>query len=307
MLALGSAAAAYLVLLSPGSIWVRWAQAAFPARITMISFGPYPSAKELQHFARRGGRYDVSLLDPRLPYEKELLDREEAEARKDGLIFKDFPMASIFDQQVFNDYPKEEKKAVDFLKHLDAPAYVHCYLGKHRVVHVMDALRRADVPASYWTPAGSKTEYWDLVNRLADARREFSRDHNAKVLEILKPIKADDVDVAYLRGWSNYRLGLYSQAAEDFQAGLKVDPRNLRNMEGLGFCYLQQGNPVLAQRKFNLVLEQSPNDEEALVGQGLAFLRLQNKAAAERTFRQVLAIDPGNAEVEGYLKRAEAE
>ena len=307
LLVLGGAMAAYFALLNPGSVWVRWAQAAFPARITMISFGPYPSAKELRHFARQGGRYDVSLLDPRLPYEKELIDREEREAKKNGLIFKDFPMASIFDHQVFNNYSQEEKKAVDFLKHLDGPAYVHCYLGKHRVVHVRDALRRAGVPASYWTPAGSETEYWDLVNRLSDARREFSRGNDGKVLEILKPIKVEDVDVAYLRGWSNYRLGLYSQAAEDFEAGLKLDPRNLRNLEGLGFCYLQQGNPVLAQRKFDLVLEQSPNNEEALVGQGLAFLRLQNKAAAERIFRKVLAIDPGNAEVEGYLKRAEAE
>jgi Flp pilus assembly protein TadD len=174
-------------------------------------------------------------------------------------------------------------------------------------MHVKDALRRAGVPASYWTPAGSKTEYWDLVNRLADARREFGQGNYAKVLEILEPVKLEDVDVAYLRGWSNYRLGLYSQAAEDFQGGLKVDPHNLRNLGGLGFCYLQQGNPVLAQRKFNLVLERSPNNKEALVGQGLAFLRLQNKAAAERMFREVLEIDPGNAEVEGYLKRAEAE
>lgn len=307
LLVVGSGVAGYRVLLSPGSLWVRWAQAAFPADITMISFGPYPSAQDLRSFKKEGGRYVVSLLDPRLPYEKELLEREETAAKKDGLIFRDFPMASIFDQQLFPDYPNEEQRAVDFLKHLDAPAYVHCYLGKHRVIHVRDALRRSGVPASYWTASGSETEYWDLVNRLADAREEFIRGNFVKVLGILEPIRAEDVDVAALRGWSNYRLGLYSRAVENFQAGLKLDPRNIRNLEGLGFCYLQQGNPVMAQRNFSLALEQNSKEKEALVGQGLAFLTLGNKAEAGRMFREVLAIDPGNKEVAGYLKKAEGE
>lgn len=307
LLVVGSGVAGYLVLISPGSIWVRWAEAAFPTRITMISFGPYPTAQDLARLRRQGGRYVVSLLDPRLPYEKQLIEREKAVAEKEGLVFKDFPMASIFDHQLFPDYPKQEQKAVEFLKRLDAPAYVHCYLGKHRVIHVRDALRRAGIPASYWTPLGSEAAYWDLVGRLEDARKAFGRGDYAQVLEILEPLKTEDVDVAYLRGWSDYRLGLYSRAAKDFQEGLKVDPLNLRNLEGLGFCYLQQGNPVLAQRKFSLVLEQDPKDTEALLGQGLAFLRLENKAAAEQMFRQVLAIEPGDTEVEGYLKRAEAE
>jgi tetratricopeptide (TPR) repeat protein len=303
----GSGVAGYLVLISPGSFWVRWAEAACPVRITMISFGPCPTTRELQQFRRQGGRYVASLLDPRLPYEKELIHREEVVAKKDGLVFKDFPMASIFGHQVFPDYPNQEQKAVDFLKHLDAPAYVHCYLGKHRVIHVRDALRRAGVPASYWTPMGSETAYWDLVSRLADARKAFGRGDYAQVLEILEPLKTEDVAVAYLRGWSDYRLGLYSQAAEGFEQGLKVDPLNPSDLEGLGFCDLQQGNPVLAQRQFSAALQGDPEDKEALVGQGLAFLRLQNKVAAERVFRQVLGTDPGDTEVEGYLKRAEAE
>ncbi len=306
-LVLGTVTAAYFVLLHPRSIWVRWARAAFPARMTLITFGPYPSAKELEHFAREGGRYDVSLLDPRLPYEKTLIEREEKEADHHGLIFRDFPMASIFDHQVFNDYRQQEERAVAFLQHLNGPAYVHCYLGRHRVVHVRNALLRAGVPASYWTSTGTKSQYWDLVNRLAQARKEFRRKNYGKVLEVLKPIKTNDVDVAYLRGWSNYRLGLYTRAGDDFRSGLRAEPGNLRNLAGLGFCYLQQGEPVLAQRKFDRVLQSSPGNEEALVGRGLVLLRLKNKVAAAGVFRQALAIDPGNAEVKDYLKRAEAE
>jgi tetratricopeptide (TPR) repeat protein len=307
ILIVGGAGAAYLILINPGSIFVSWAEAAFPRRITMITFGPYPQESDLKRFRLAGGKYVVSLLDPRLPYEKELLDRETEEAQHLGLIVKDFPMASIFDRKVFQDYAVEEQKAVQFLRKLDGPAYVHCYLGKHRVIHVRDGLIAAGVPSRYWTPTGSNKEYWDVVTRLAKARDLFAQDEFAKVIEILQPITVTDPDVCNLRGWSNYRLGLITEAAQNFQDGLTVEPQNPRNLEGLGYCYLRQGEPVMAQREFDLVLARSPDDEGVLVGEGLAFLALQNKQAAAQIFRKVLGMDPSNAEAAGYLKRAESE
>lgn len=216
-------------------------------------------------------------------------------------------MASIFNHRIFSNYQSEEEQAVNFLKHLDGPAYVHCYLGKHRVVRVRDALRKAGVPASYWTPTVSKQQYWELVNRLEDARKEFQKKNYASVISILEPVKAKDVDIANLRGWSHYRMGLITEAARDFKEGLEVAPQNPRNLEGLGYCYLREGNPVMAQRAFNLVLSQEPRDQGALVGQGLAFLALGDKPAAARMFRQVLAMNPGNKEAKNYLKRAQTE
>lgn len=307
LLLLGGGAAGYWILLSPGSVWVHWARAAFPSRIARITFGPYPSGKELRSFSEKGGQYVVSLLDPRLPYEKNLIEREKAEASRDGLIFKDFPMASVFDHRIFSDYRDAEQKAVTFLEHLDGPAYVHCYLGKHRVIHVRNALLKAGVPASYWTPKENEKEYWELVNRLEDARKEFEKKNYAKVIAILEPLHGRDVDVADLRGWSHYHLGLYTEAAADFKAGLEVDSGNPRDLEGLGYCYLQQGHPVMAQRAFHRVLSREAQNEGALVGQGLAFLALQNRAAAAGIFRQVLAMDPGNDEAKDLLKRAEGE
>ena len=305
LLLLGGGAAGYWILLSPGSLWVRWARAAFPSHITRITFGPYPSAKELRRFSDKGGKYVVSLLDPRLPYEKKLIEREMAEAARDGVIFRDFPMAGVFDHRIFSDYREEERKAVDFLKDLDGPAYVHCYLGKHRVIHVRNALLKAGVPPSYWASKGNAKGYWELVNRLVEARKEFEKKDYAKVIEILAPLHARDVDVADLRGWSHYDLGLYDEAAADFKAGLEVDSANPHDLAGLGYCYLQQGKPVMAQRAFNLVLSREPKNEGALMGQGLALLALQNAPAAAGIFRQILAMDPGNAEAKESLKRAE--
>ena len=91
----------------------------------------------------------------------------------------------------------------------------------------------------------------------------------------------------------------------DFEAGLEVDSRNARDLSGLGYCYLQQGQPVMAQRTFDLVLSRSPQDEGALVGQGLAFLALGNRSAAAGMFRQALALDPGNVEARKGLKKAD--
>jgi tetratricopeptide (TPR) repeat protein len=296
----------YLILLSPRSIFMRWAQSALPDQITMISIGPYPEDAEFQQLKKAKVKYIVSLLDPRLPYEKELIEREEARAPKYQMTVKVFPMASIFDRQIFPDYLEQQQKAVDFLKNLDGPAYMHCYLGKHRVIHVRDELLKAGVPRRYWTPASSGEEYWNLVNRLDQALEANREKDYAKVLEILAPVTVKDVDVTNLRGWSHYRLGMVEEAAEDFRQGLEAEPTNPRNLLGSGYCYLRTGQPVMAQRQFSAVLEQIPDDRESLVGMGLAHLRLGNKPAAAQLFRRLLEKKPDDGEARKYLQQAES-
>ncbi len=297
---------AYLILLTPNSIFVRWAQAALPSQITMISVGPYPEEKDFERLKSEKVKYIVSTLDERLPYESVLLEREKAMCDKYGMRLVDFPMASIFDRRVFPDYLEQQQKAVEFLKKLDAPAYLHCYLGKHRTLRVREAAIKAGVPRRYFSAGVTGQEYWELVNRITAAVNEFHNNNSAKVLEILNPITAKDVDVTYMRGWSHYRLGMIQEAMEDFRQGLEMDPNNPRNLEGLGYCYLRTGQPVMAQRQFNAVLEQLPEEQGCLVGLGLAYLNLGNKPAAVDAFRKALQLDPQNEEVKGYLKQAEA-
>jgi tetratricopeptide (TPR) repeat protein len=304
--ALAGSGGAYLILLHPGSIFVHWDQAPPPKQITMISFGPYPEEKEFKLLSEEHVRYIVSLLDPRLPYEQALIEQESALAKKYGMTLKDFPMASIFDQQIFSDYKEQESRAVKFLKHLDAPAYVHCYLGKHRVIHVRDALQAAGVPERYFTAGGSSQEYWDLINRIDQAQQAMQKNDFAQVLEVLAPVKEKDVDVFALRGWAHYRLGLITKATQDFEEGLSVDSDNPRNLIGLAYCDLRNDQPVMAQRKFERVLARFPEDESAWVGQGLAYLNVQNKPAAAQAFRKALKLDPQNLEAKNYLAQAEA-
>lgn len=296
----------YFILLNPSGFLIRWAQAALPEQITMISLGPFPDDQAFQHLKKAKVKYIISTLDPRLPYEKDLIDREKASADKYNMTLKVFPMASVFDRTVFPDFYEQQAKAVDFLKNLDAPAYLHCYLGKHRTHRIRQELIKAGVPQRYFVPTGNSQEYWELVNRFNDALTEFDNGNFPKVLEILAPITAKDVDISYMRGWSHYRLHLISEATEDFRRGLEVEPNNPRNLSGLGYCYLRTNNPVMAQRQFNAVLEQIPDEQGALVGLGLAYLALQNKGAAAETFRKVLQLNPAHEEAKDLLKKAES-
>ena len=82
-----------------------------------------------------------------------------------------------------------------------------------------------------------------------------------------------------------------------------MDPKNPRNLEGAGYCYLRLGQPVMAWRQFNAVLEQIPEEKGALVGLGLTYLSAGNKAEARRIFQKVLGKNPDNEEVRSYLKQ----
>lgn len=304
MLAVGGG---YFALLHPNSFLVRWALAALPSQITMISLGPYPDQAAFERLRKNHVKYVVSLLDPRLPYEKELIEREQALAAKYGMTVKLFPMANVFDRRTVPEYAVNQRKAVEFLKTLDGPAYVHCYLGKYRVSQIRDELARAGVPKRYWTASASgQEEYWEAVTRLNGAWKEYNAGNYAKALEILAPLNSKDVDVTNLRGWANYRLGLIDAAADEFRRGLETEPNNQRNLIGTGYCYLRKEQPMMAQRQFSAVLEQNPDDPGALTGMGLSYLRLGNKAAATDLFAGILAKDPENAEVKEYLAMAKA-
>ncbi|MFB3923610.1 MAG: tetratricopeptide repeat protein [Terriglobia bacterium] len=295
----------YLALLYPNSVLTRWALAALPSQITMITMGPYPDEAAFERLKKNHVKYIVSLLDPRLPFEKDLIAREQALAAKYGMTVKLFPMASSLDRRAFPDDAVNQKKAVEFLKTLDGPAYVHCYLGKYRVSRVREELAKAGIPKRYWTAsAAGQEDYWQTVARLDEAWKEYNAKNYARALEILAPLNRKDSEVANLRGWAHYRLGLIDSAAEDFQQGLENEPNNARNLIGKGYCYLRKEEPIMAQRQFAAVMEQNPDDQGALTGMGLAHLRLGNKAAAADLFAKVLAKDPGDEEAKEYLALA---
>jgi hypothetical protein len=95
-------------------------------------FGPYPDEVALAALRARGYTTVVSLLDPERVYEVSLLEKERAAAQRQGLRFISLPMNS--DEPV--DSPKNARALQQLTAMLsrtpDVPAYIHCYLGKHR-------------------------------------------------------------------------------------------------------------------------------------------------------------------------------
>ncbi|MEY4760790.1 MAG: hypothetical protein RLZZ200_646, partial [Pseudomonadota bacterium] len=103
-------------------------------------YGPYADAGTLDGLKRRGFKTVVSLLDPDLIYEKSLIEREMKDSAALGLTYYNFPMRS--------DDPADSPRnaaAVEGIRRLiqrepKARFYIHCYLGKHRSMMVMEAL-----------------------------------------------------------------------------------------------------------------------------------------------------------------------
>lgn len=74
--------AAYMVLIAPDI-----------AANTII--GPYPVESDFKRLSENGVETIVSLLDPALYYEKQLLDEETALAKQDRMRLLNFPMTSF--------------------------------------------------------------------------------------------------------------------------------------------------------------------------------------------------------------------
>jgi Flp pilus assembly protein TadD len=142
--------------------------------------------------------------------------------------------------------------------------------------------------------------------RIDDAKTQFDAQAYEKVLDILSSVRFPDMEVANLRGWSYYRIGMIEQAAGAFREGLQAEADNPRNLIGLGYSELRLGDPQSARQHFRTALNQVPDAVDAMVGLGLASMRLGDNVAAEEQFRNALRLDPKNEEIRGYLSRAQA-
>ena len=154
--------------------------------------------------------------------------------------------------------------------------------------------------------SGQATITAEVRQRIDDAKTQFDAQAYEKVLDILAPVHFPDLEVANLRGWSYYRIGLIDQAAGAFREGLQAEADNPRNLIGLGYAELRLGDPQSARQHFRTALNQVPDAVDAMVGLGLASMRLGDNVAAEEQFRNALRLDPKNEEIRGYLSRAQA-
>ena len=139
------------LLIDPGNPVTSVFRAEMSSDESEVITGPYPTSDDFRELDKRGVTAIVTLLDPSIPYEKILLDKEAHEAHAYGMALFDFPMASILGRPLGSYYETDAHFAANTIEMLKGHTiYVHCYLGKHRLAHVQEILgQHGTMPGAY--------------------------------------------------------------------------------------------------------------------------------------------------------------
>jgi len=106
----------------------------------IIVFVGYLHEKDMEKLAKVNKvKVIVSLLNPSLPFERSLLEKEKKLVRKFGFTFYNVPLSFINLESPEN-YRSMERIRNILERHKNEKVYIHCYLGRHRVGFVAQRL-----------------------------------------------------------------------------------------------------------------------------------------------------------------------
>ena len=84
-------------------------------------------------------------------------------------------------------------------------------------------------------------------------------------------------------------LGEYGSALKDFQKAVKLDPKNYKAFNGLGYAYRKSGDYAKALDSYSEALKLSPNFPDAIEYRGEAYLGLNRPEDAKQAYLQLFA------------------
>ena len=292
------------VLLHPASIFVQpWRAERAATPVDGVLMGPYPVEEDFVELKRRGVTTIISLLEPNVPYEKVLLEKERVLAARHGMTVQNFPMGSILGQKFGDAYAVNSKAAADAALNAKGIAYIHCYLGLHRARNVQGYLA-AHVRTSQYGGSTASASAADLDNEHA-AQTAFDAGDYPRSLEALARIQDKGLRAARLEGWGNYRLRRLPEARAAFQRVLLRFPEDTDAMVGLGYVELSDKNATQADVLFARAIAVDPDDVSAIEGMGHVRFRQGRFADARVHFTRALELNPGNSETREMLDRIE--
>lgn len=305
---LGTALAATLgaglgwwVLITPSNPLTGLFRAAPTAASAGVIIGPYPLPAELERLEAQGVRTLVSLLDPRIPYERVLLEREREAAARHGMTVVNHPIASVLGHRLDPDPEALIAAAADTVAALDGRVYVHCYLGIHRAQAVADLVAARGKGAKRWIArAGERTESARRLDRAQVAFRSGDVETAARELAALED---PDVDALVLHGWVRLRLNDLDGARAQFEAALARSPGIADAEVGLGYVALRTNDLDVAEPHFARAVAIEPAHADARVGLGLVRFRQGRHEQAATFMRAALEIDPDHADARNTLAR----
>lgn len=302
--AIVTGACAWWVLVTPDNPFTSLFRREISDIDARIVIGPYPADRDFRLLKANDVGLIVTLLDPRLPYESTLLDREKALAAEYGIELRNFPMSSVLGQRFGDYYDESAGRAAEAIFSTGQKVYLHCYLGQHRIQAVRNLLAARGIEAGTYAVRRGERGESALLTDAAEAA--YAAGNFSEALETLAKIHDDELKPAarLLQGWSHYRLGAIPQSRAAFttvleRSAAQEGPASV----GLGYCALRDGDLASAENYFRQAVAKTPTDADAVGGLGLACYRAGKLDQAAVHLEEALRLAPDNTELQGILER----
>ncbi len=298
---LAAGTAGYLILINPDNPLTRLFQRRITDIDSRIVIGPYPVERDFKKLAGAHVGLIISLLDPAIPYERTLLEREKRLAVTHGMRLQNFPMTSILGRKFGGYYMTSAADAAAAIAGTKDKVYLHCYLGLHRIKIVRDLLTAKGIGAERYVLRQAEREQSRRLLDAADAAFQDRRYDEA--LAQLAQIKPEELsnDARLLSGWCHYQLGNYELAATQFAEVRRTAPTLATAAIGAGYCALRTNQNHQAETEFNEALRLAPDNADATGGLGLVRYRAGESAEAARLLQRAVELAPANQEFRDVL------
>jgi tetratricopeptide (TPR) repeat protein len=295
--------AAYVVLITPDNPVMRIFRGEISDIATGIIIGPYPVESDFKQLSENGIETIVSLLDPALPYEKQLLEQETVLAKQYRMRFLNFPMASILGQKMGAYYDNNARAAADAIVATKGKIYLHCYLGIHRVATVKNLLEKRQIKVGRYILREGERSKLDV--QLDAAEKNYSEGNYQQAQQLLDAMKQPSPAAVLLYGWVDFRLGNIAMARKYFNVAATAMPQANEPLLGLAYCDLRENNLSAAEAHFTKIIEDDAANVEALNGMGLVRFRQGRLPEAADYLKRVLQLNPQHPEANATLRSIE--
>lgn len=217
-----------------------------PPKFSQVELGGYPDDIDMARMHRQKYVAIIALLDPNLPHERVLLEREQRLAKKANLRVIPIAMRDASDTRAADE-------AARIIKSIDGPIYVHSYLGVARTRPIAE---RVGHPLP-------KPETGEDVARVARARDLVRLRQYGGALDLLADVTAPGPATWQLRGEAHLGLGMLDEAESAYRTAIIAEPRNAAALAGLGYTYVRRNEVDMAREALRRALAIDPNNAEA--------------------------------------------
>jgi len=300
-LGVAGAVGGWLILINPANPLTLLFRAQLTETDSKVVMGPYPLEEDFSVLMRNGVTTVVSLLDPRIPYEAVLLERERELAGRYSLKLLNFPMASILGQALDADREQRIEKAAEAIAQEPGKVFLHCYLGIHRAKAVEEAVRKRGVTSDQYLVRQGERDTQTLL--IDEAQAHYDAGRNREAAAVLAQLQDPPTKALLLYAWALYRLDDRPTAQKQFEAALARDPGLLDAHVGLGYVALRANAVADAEREFRIALAGRADHPDALVGLAMLAERRGKPAQAVTHLEAALAAAPQHEEARTMLAK----